>query len=283
MLPGQPSRTILRPAVGRAAHQLLDAPRIFDDPLAVGLIPETSAEAILAADIDHRALSSCLYRTLVALRSRFAEDRLAEAAGRGVGQYVILGAGLETFPWRQPVFARSLRIFLSDHPATLAWTQDKLRARALATPPNLVPVPVDLEECPLGEALVAAGFDDKMPTFLSILGVVPYLSGKAVDALFGFVASLPRGSEIVLSFVLPDDGIAEADRNEMRVSNARVDTMGEPWLTRLRPPDMITRLRGFAFSDVFHLDRNLAQQRYFAGRQDGLEPPTREQLIAATV
>src|SRR5262245_33074122 len=283
MLPGQPSRTILRPAIGRAAHQLFDTPRIFDDPIAVGLVPEASAEAILSADADHRALSSRLYRALVALRSRFAEDRLAQAAARGVAQYVILGAGLETFPWRQPEFARPLRIFLTDHPASLAWTQDKFRARALAPPPNLTQLPVDLEECRLCESRMAARFDRKTPTLLSVLGVVSYLSGPALDALFAFVASLPRGSEIVLSFVLPDDGIAEVDRDEMRVSVARTDQMGEPWLTRLRPPEMIARLRGSAFSEVFHLDRNLAQQRYFAGRQDGLEPPTREQLIAATV
>ena len=283
MLPGQPSRTVLRPAIGRAAHQLLDRPRLLDDPIAVGLVPEAAAEVILAAGADHRALSSQRYRTLVALRSRFAEDRLAEAAARGAGQYVIVGAGLETFPWRQPAFARALRIFLLDQPATLAWTQDKFRARALATPPNLALVPIDLEECRLGDVLGVAGFDRKIPTFLSALGVVPYLSGSALDALFGFVASLARGSELVLSFVLPDDDLAGEDREEIRVSIARTDHMGEPWLTRVRPPDMIARLGGFGFSDIFHLEPSLAQRRYFVGRQDGLQAPWREQLIAAIV
>src|SRR5262245_9258353 len=125
MRPGQPSKTILRPAIGRAAHQLLDTPCIFEDPVAVGLVPEATAEAILQADADHRALSSRLYRALVALRSRFAEDRLAEAAARGAAQYLILGAGLDTFPWRQPPFARALRICLPDPPATRARTPEQ--------------------------------------------------------------------------------------------------------------------------------------------------------------
>jgi O-methyltransferase involved in polyketide biosynthesis len=105
MFPGQPSQTMVRTAIRRAAHQLLDSPRIFDDPLAVDLIPETSEQAILATADDHLRPMSTMLRSVFALRSRFTEDRLAEAALRGVSQYVILGAGLDTFPWRQPHFA----------------------------------------------------------------------------------------------------------------------------------------------------------------------------------
>ena len=107
MLAGRPSRTLLGPAVRRAAHQLLDAPLVFSDPIAVGLIPEADAETIRAQLADHQTAESILLRSLFVLRSRFAEDRLAEAASRGVRQYVIFGAGLETFPWRQPEYARN--------------------------------------------------------------------------------------------------------------------------------------------------------------------------------
>ena len=114
MLPGQPSRTLLPPAIRRAAHQLLDSPLIFDDPVAVGLVPEAEAESIRADLSSHETMDSILLRSLFVLRSRFAEDRLGAAAARGVRQYVTVGAGLETFPWRQPPFAKEMRIFMAD-------------------------------------------------------------------------------------------------------------------------------------------------------------------------
>src|SRR5262245_40975847 len=123
MLPGQPSQTLLVPTVARAAHQVLDVPLILNDPIAVGLVPEVSREAILEAVEEHRAAPAILFRSLFTLRSRFAEDRLAAAVARGVRQYVMLGAGLETFPWRQPDFAHDLHVFFSDHPSTLTWAR----------------------------------------------------------------------------------------------------------------------------------------------------------------
>src|SRR4051812_47076784 len=115
MLPGQPSRTLLRTAIQRAAHQLLDAPLVFRDPLAVGLVPETSEQAIRTAIEQHDQPEAAARRSLFALRNRFAEDRLAGAAARGVRQYVNVGAGLDTFAWRQPEFARGMTIFAVDH------------------------------------------------------------------------------------------------------------------------------------------------------------------------
>ena len=134
MLSGQPSRTLLVSAVQRAAHQLLDTPVIFDDPIAVGLVPETSEHELLATLENHRGREPKLLRSLFALRSRFAEDRLADAVSRGVRQYVIVGFGLDTFPWRQPDFARAMRIFAADHVATLAWTQVRFWERGLPKP-----------------------------------------------------------------------------------------------------------------------------------------------------
>src|SRR5262245_15836305 len=157
MLSGTPSRTILRPAVGRAAHQLIDRPLIFADPIAVGFVPEASEAAILAAADEHRALHSGLFRAMVALRSRFAEDRLAAAADRGVRQYLMLGAGLETFPWRQPLFARPMRLVLTDHPTTLAWSRARIDERGLAVPENLAFAGVDLEDADFAGELAQAG------------------------------------------------------------------------------------------------------------------------------
>jgi methyltransferase (TIGR00027 family) len=144
----------LRTAMRRAAHQLLDEPRILEDPIAVGLVPEASEQAILDATDEHRAALATLFRSLFAFRNRFAEDRLADAAAKGVRQYVIVGAGLDTFPWRQPPFARALQIFYVDHPATLGWTTARFHERGLATPPNLSFVGADLEEQNLANRLV---------------------------------------------------------------------------------------------------------------------------------
>jgi len=146
VLNGHPSQTLLLPAICRAAHQLLDTPRIFEDPVAIGLVPEASENAILAAVEDHRSRGPILLRSLFAMRNRFAEDRLAQAVARGVRQYVIIGLGLDTFPWRQPDFTRDMRIFAADHVATLAWSQVQFWGRGLPKPDNLTFAPVDLEE-----------------------------------------------------------------------------------------------------------------------------------------
>jgi methyltransferase (TIGR00027 family) len=283
MLPGQPSRTLLVPAVRRAAHQLLDTPLIFNDPIAVGLVPEASEHAIRYALEDHRRSEAMLVRSLFALRCRFAEDRLAAAAARGVRQYVILGAGLDTFPWRQPDFARGLRIFAADHVATLAWTQVLFWERGLSKPANLIFVPVDLEERQLGERLAEFGFERETASFLSVLGVMQYLERGAIEALLGFASSLRAGSEIVFSFILPDDEL-KGDEVDLTISGAALsEVMGEPWKSRLQPRELVELLSRFGFSDVFHLTPELAQERYFTGRNDGLRAPRFAQLIAAIV
>ena len=280
MLPGQPSRTLLVPAVARAAHQLFDAPLILDDPLAVGLVPQTSRETLLATAEEHRTEAARLSRSLFAVRSRFAEDRLAAAVSRGVRQYVMLGAGIETFPWRQRDLVKVLRIFFSDHPATLSWAKNVFRERGLAVPANLLFVPCDLEQRQIGQHLAGAGLAIGLPTFVSILGVLQFLTAQTIDALFAFFASLPAGSEAVFSFVIPDDELGGLDLNEIRSSMARGSHMGEPWLTRRRPADMLIHLRSFGYRQIFHLAPEEAQRRYFSARSDRLAAPLRDQLIA---
>lgn len=282
MTPGQPSKTMLRTATLRAAHQLLDKPLILNDPIAVGLVPEASEQAMLAALLDNDHDQTAL-RSLFALRSRFAEDRLAEAVARNVRQYVIVGAGLDTFPWRQPDYARDMKIFVADHVATLAWTQVRFWERGLPKPANLTFVPVDLEECRLAESLVEFRFASDTPSLCSVLGVMQYLDRQAIDAVLGYASSLKVGSEIVFSFSPPEDDL-HGDDVRMAVGAAkRVATLGEPWKTRLRSRELVERLTHLGFSDVFHLTPKLAQQRYFAGREDGLRTPGFEQIVCAIV
>ena len=283
MLPGQPSRTLLGSAIRRAQHQLLDSPVILHDPVVLDLVPEASEPNTLAEMGGSREPYPTLLRGLIAMRSRFAEDRLAQAVERGVRQYAMIGTGLDTFPWRQPDFARSLRIFAADHPASFVWTQRRLRERSMPKPANLLHVPVDLEQQRLGEQLEACGFDPEVKSFCSVLGVIHYLDVGAVDALLRFAATLTRGSEIVLSFVPPEDELNGNDLDAAIQSVVRTNGLGEPWKYRCRPRDLIDQLSGFGFSDVFHLTPALAQKRYFADRRDNLRAAQWEQLIAAIV
>jgi methyltransferase (TIGR00027 family) len=283
MIAGQPSQTMVQTALLRAAHQLLDEPRIFDDPIAVDLVPEASRDAILRAEPKYRTPILSGRRAHVVLRSRFAEDRLAAAAARGVRQYVIAAAGLDTFPWRQPGFARQMRIFVADLPESLAVLQDCVRRRGLPQPANLAYVPIDLEHKDLLAPLVAAGFDPRLPTFCSALGIVQFLTLEAVDALLTFAARRGRDSEIVFSFTPPDDELNERELKRVHESQGRTQGYGEPWLTRFRPSELTARLRLLGFSDVALLTPDLANQRYCHGRSDGLASTSSGQVIAARV
>ena len=283
MLTGQPSRTLLGPAIRRAAHQLLDAPLIFEDPIAVGLVPEASEEAIRSRAAEHQTKESILLRSLFALRSRFAEDRLRIAAGRGVRQYVIVGAGLDTFPWRQPAYAHRMTIFLADHVSSLAWTQTRFWERGLSIPSNLTFVPLDLEQDNVEASLAAHGFNRDASAFLSVLGVTQYLERRSVETLLRVVASFKAGSEIVFTFVPQDDELIGLDREFATASACRTARLGEPWKTRLAAAELAVVLRHIGFADIVHLTPALAQQTYFRGRQDELRAPGWEQLIAAVV
>jgi methyltransferase (TIGR00027 family) len=283
MIAGQPSQTMLQTALLRAAHQLLDAPRIFDDPIAVDFVPEASREAILLEEQKYRTPVLSVRRASIVLRSRFAEDRLAAAAARGVRQYVIAAAGLDTFPWRQPSFAREMRIFVTDLPESLAVLQDCVRRRGLPQPANLTYVPIDLEHKALLEPLVAAGFDPELPAFCSALGIIQFLTPDAVDALLIFAARRARGSEIVFSFTPPDDELGERELSGVRESQLRTQGYGEPWLTRLRPSQLTARLSLLGYSDIELLTPERANHRYFHGRADGLASTSSGQVMAATV
>jgi methyltransferase (TIGR00027 family) len=283
MLPGRASQTMLRTALRRAEHQLLDHPRIFEDPIAVGFVPEGSEQTILAAADELRAPTQKLLRLLFALRSRFAEDRLARAAARGACQYLIVGAGLDTFPWRQPKFGIDLRIFWVDHPASLTWSTAYFRERGLTVPANVSFVAADLEERHLAERLAKSGFDCRAVTFCSALGVTQYLGRDAVESLLRFAASWPIASEIVCTFSPPDDTL---DGDDLAAAHERVPVAarsGEPWKTRLTVPHIFGLLAICGFAEVFHLTRRRAQQQYFGGRGDTPHVPQLEQLFAATI
>jgi methyltransferase (TIGR00027 family) len=277
------SDTAALTAMLRAAHQLIDdEPRIVDDPIAVGLVEDATPERIAVQRAALLSPALMVPRSAVLLRSRYAEDLLAKAVGHGVGQFVILGAGLDTFAYRQPAFARRLQIYEIDHPATQAWKRERLAAAGVAEPNNLRWAPIDFEQQTLAAGLREAGFDTSRPAFFSWLGVTQYLTLAAIDATLKVVVTLPSPSTIVLSFMLPDVDLPSEEATAARTVAKDAASTGEPWLTRISPQELAVRLSQLGFREVVHLTPQQANARYFSGRRDGLQAPHVAQLMSAT-
>jgi methyltransferase (TIGR00027 family) len=269
------SRTALGAAAIRAAHWLVDGePRILDDPIAARLIDAHDLERLVANGQALGTVSAKRLRTHVLLRSRYAEDRLARAARRGIGQLVVLGAGLDSFAYRQPDWARSLRIFEVDHPASQNDKRRRLAAAGIEVPGNVEFVGVDFERMSLGEGLRASALDLDRPTFFLCLGVLVYLTGEAAQEIFQLVARFPPGTEIVFTFSRPRSSLSDLA--------GRAAALGEPWLTRWDPRGLQANLRKLGFSRVLFLGQAEAK-RAIGARTDGLRAPARPAVAAAVV
>jgi methyltransferase (TIGR00027 family) len=277
------SQTAALTAMLRAAHQLVDdEPKIVNDPIAIALVDDTTRERIAARPEVLRSPGLMIPRAAVLLRSRYAEDLLARAVAQGVGQFVILGAGLDTFAFRQPAFAHQIQIYEVDHPTTQAWKRERLAAAGVAAPENLHWAPIDLEQQSLLAGLQDVGLDASSSAFFSWLGVSQYLTLPAIDATLKAVAALPSPSTIVLSFIIPDLDLPPEEAAGARAVAEDAARTGEPWLTRLRPRELAARFTKFGFREVVHLTPEEANARYFTGREDGLRAPHVAQLMSAT-
>ena len=239
------SATALGVATLRAAHQLLDGDqRILDDPVVLRLL---GPEVIARVQANPERFAEPNVRRLlthVVTRSRCAEDRLAEAVARGVHQCVVLGAGFDTFAYRQPPWASALRIFEVDHPASQQAKVARLAAAGITIPPNVEYVAIDFETTSLRDGMLRSRFNASAPAFISWLGVMVYLTQSAIDAVFAFVASLPPSSEIVFTFTPPPE-VGAADGLASRAAE-----VGEPWLTRVEPESLERQLRNHGFGTV---------------------------------
>jgi len=259
---GQPSRTARGAAMHRAAHQVLEGGRIFSDPLAVRIVGE-NAEAI-ARDAD-QYVSRRRMRIFIAVRTRFAEDALADAVDHGVRQLVVLGAGLDTYAYRGPLRDR-LRIFEVDHPATQEWKRQCLADAAIPLPEGLIFAPVDFERQTLTEGLATAGFDPVQPTFFTWLGVVPYLTEEAIWSTLGFIASLPNGVNVVFDYADPPESLAPEMREFHDARAARVAELGEAWRTYFEPEQVRAKLIDLGFAEIEDLGPPQFAERYFPQR-----------------
>ena len=260
----------MRVAVRRAAHQLFDAPIVLDDRVALRIIGNDAASRLTTQADEHRGRIARAFRAFMVVRSRFAEDELARAIGRGVAQYVILGAGLDTFAYRNPYADGALRVFEVDHPATQEWKRRLLAAAAISIPSTLTYAPVDFEQHTLADGLAQVRFDPQIPTFFSWLGVTMYLTDEAVDATLRFVASTPRGGGIAFDYGVAKSRLGWKERLALRALSHRVAAAGEPFQTFFDPDEIRHRMTSFGFHSITDLGADELNARYFRDRIDGL-------------
>ncbi|HEX2825004.1 MAG TPA: class I SAM-dependent methyltransferase [Burkholderiales bacterium] len=266
---GEPSQTALGAASHRAVHQMLESPLVFEDPLALRILGGERVKWI-GRNIDrYRTAGSRGMRAFLVTRARFAEDGLAQSLREGTRQYVVLGAGLDTFAYRNPFGAR-LRVFEVDHPATQAWKRAQLREQAIEVPRSMVFVPVDFETQSLAARLRQAGLKRSESVFVSWLGVTMYLTRDAVlHTLRVVAASCARGSRIVFDFSLPDEALTEPERQARAARAERVAAIGEPWISRFDPASLEQAMTAMGYGQARSIGAAEANERYFADRTDG--------------
>jgi methyltransferase (TIGR00027 family) len=262
---GRASKTALGVGIRRAAHQLMDAPPVLDDPIAVRLVGSGYRGKMGRA--SHKVGRDL--RAFVAARSRYVEDRLAEAVARGGRQYVVLGAGLDTFAYRNP-FA-GLRVFEVDFPATQEWKRALLGEAEIELPEGLRFVPLDFEATTLDKGLAEAGFDRGAAAFFGWLGVVPYLTLEAFRATLGVIAQLPAGSGVSFDYAVAPESLSAVGRKAFDALAGRVAAAGEPFQLFFTPEEMAEELRRAGFGRMKQVDSDQLNERYFKDRADGLK------------
>lgn len=283
MIEGRRSGTAERVAMRRAAHQLWDQPVIFEDPLAWAILSDEARERIHAG-IEEEKQNPWMrgLRAFIAMRSRFAEEEIARSAAQGVRQVVVLGAGLDTFAYRNS--HAGLQVFEVDHPATQAWKMQRLREGGLIVPPSVRFAPVDFETGTLAHGLASAGFREDEPAFFSWLGVVPYLTQAAALATLGFIARLPQRSGVVFDYSIPRERMSEPEQMAFDRLAERVARAGEPFRLFFAPEEIDRLLRGLGFTAIEDLDGAAIRERWLARPSQEQRPHGRAgRLLCARV
>ena len=293
---GKPSPTAISGAMMRAAHLLLDDdPKILQDDLAIqlsGLKDNAALQAVVDAmisKISHHADTEFAHRFVrylraeVSQRSRYAEDELAKAIQGGVTQYVILGAGLDSFVYRNRNVGKILQVFEIDHPATQRWKQDILNTLEMETPSNLTFIPLDFERKTLRESLHENGYRFDIPCFFSWLAVTPYLTEDAIFNTLKDIESLAAGTEVVFEYMVPDSLLNEEDQRTALVAKAVTSQGGEQALSFFDPVELKARVQSMGFTVIEDFGPEDANERYFAGRKDGLRAFPSFHLMKARV
>ncbi len=278
-----PDSTAVRVALWRALHVEVDPPpHVLEDEIGLKLVAPDDGWRH-RPDMDPHFTSR--FRASIVARARFIEDMVVERAGRGVGQYVILGAGLDSFAQRRPEIASSLKVFEVDPPGPQAWKRRRLIELGFGIPEWLRLVPVDFEA---GDAwwqrLAAAGFDSGQPAIVASTGVSMYLTKDAIAATLRQIAALAPGSMLAMTFLLPLELADPEVRPGLQLAEKGARASGTPFISFFTPTEMLALAREAGFREVQHVSAATLAQRYFAGRTDGFRPPnnSEELLVAMT-
>ncbi len=281
MIEGRPSRTAERAALRRAAHRLLDAPCVHDDPLALRILGRTQAAALRANPRQFEdSPAAAVLRAFLVVRSRVAEDALARAVAAGVRKYVILGAGLDTFAYRNPY--PDLRVFEVDHPATQAWKRQRLVEAGIAIPAGVTYASIDFATESLPTALTSTGLRDDTPVFFSWLGVTPYLEPANVLATLAAIAPFAKhGGGVVFDYNVAPTSLAPTRRVAFEALAARVAAAGEPFCSSFEPESLVATLRGLGFNEVRNRTPDELNDTYLSNRTDGLRVGSAAHIMTA--
>ncbi|MGA9069737.1 MAG: class I SAM-dependent methyltransferase [Terracidiphilus sp.] len=273
---GKASKTALGVAIRRAAHQMADRPPVLDDPIAVRLVSGEFADKIQRAmhPVGRDA------RAYMAVRSRYVEEQLAEFVARGGRQYVVLGAGLDTFAYRNPF--PDLRVMEADLAASQKAKRRMLARAGIAAPESLTYATLDLEHHTLAEDLARAGLNAREPAFFGWMGVAPYLTLEAFCATMRTIAELPAGSGVGFDYAVAPETLSAVGRVAFERVAERVAAAGEPFRLFFTPETMEAELRLAGFVRFEQLDYEQLNQRYFRDRADGLKlSPVRLGMLAS--
>lgn len=281
MIEDQPSRTAERVAMRRAAHQMMDDPPVLADPLAMRILGPARAAALEAepSGFERHPVAARL-RAFLAARSRLAEHALAEAFAAGVRQYVVLGAGLDTFAYRNP--HEGLLVFEVDHPATQAWKRERLSEAGIAIPPTVSLVPVDFAVDDLRGALERDGLDVLTPTFFSWLGVTPYLTPETVlETLEALVPLTAGGGGIAFDYMIGTEHLTPRQRRGAAALSALVQAAGEPFQSDFEPNALVDAMHRMGYREIHDLGPDDLNATLFAGRADGLRVGSLGRILLA--
>ncbi|KVE39972.1 class I SAM-dependent methyltransferase [Burkholderia sp. TSV86] len=277
-----PDSTAVRVALWRALHVRIDPPpHVLEDEIGLRLAapPEGWRERP-----DMHPQGTAGYRAAIVARARFVEDLVTERADQGVDQYVILGAGLDTFAQRRPEIASRLRVFEVDRPGTQAWKRQRLTELGFGVPAWLTFVPVDFEAGGLWrDQLSAAGFNAARPAIVASTGVSMYLTRDAIAATLRQIAAFGPGTTLAMTFLLPLDLIDPAERAEHQAVYERARAAGTPFVSFFSPAEIVALAQQAGFGDVRHVSGHDLVERYFSKRTDGFRPASGEEFIVASV
>jgi methyltransferase (TIGR00027 family) len=275
-----PDSTAVRVALWRALHLEVDAlPHVLADEVGIQLAGPADG---WRQRPDMNPVFTAGFRASIVARARFIEDLVAAEAERGVGQYVILGAGLDTFAQRRPDLGGRVRVFEVDQPLTQEWKRKRLTELGYDLPGWLHFAPSNFEGDSWWEDLIAAGFDPSSPAVVASTGVTMYLTKDANASALRRLARLAHGSTLALSFLLPIELLAPDDRQGLEISQRGAAASGTPFLSFFAPGEMLALAREAGFRTVRHESSADQNARYFAGRGDGLRSSTGEDLLVAT-